>query len=145
MTTQSDRGLKPQACRWCRSSPSHGASMDTGFVRCLNPSCPVGPSVVCHDHDGFGGAHWALLFWDAGGLSFKEPRADTRPIPVTAEVSVDDGMVQRSIMAYYAAIADAYDSQEDDAPMMSSDIKQAIGMRAALTAALKAQKGVGEG
>jgi hypothetical protein len=49
---------------------------------------------------------------------------------------VTEGMVQQSIMAYYAAIADAYDSQEDNAPPMSSDLRQAIGMRAALAAGL---------
>jgi hypothetical protein len=73
---------------------------------------------------------WADDVMTCAGCS--PPAKEARPIPV----GVTDEMVQRAIMAYYAGIADAYDSQEDDAPMTSSDLKQRIGMRAALLAAL---------
>jgi ribosomal protein L37AE/L43A len=87
------------------------------------------------------GEYWVLCETCRAGsaMSHYEQGADilwnTRPASATA-VEVTEGMVQQSIMAYYAAIADAYDSQEDNAPPMSSDLRQAIGMRAALAAGL---------
>jgi hypothetical protein len=87
-----------------------------------------------------------VLDWYAKEYGFEREKLDainidevTHPSAVHASatgVEVTEGMVQQSIMAYYAAIADAYDSQEDNAPPMSSDLRQAIGMRAALAAGL---------
>ncbi len=64
-------------------------------------------------------------------------RYETRPVPVTAEVSVDDGMVEAAQRAYRASI----DEQTNRPP--SGCYNSDIAMRLAISAALKAQKGVG--
>ncbi len=115
MTTQSDRGLKLEPCPFCGSKAE---AMD--YL------------------DAYGLTRWHVVCQECGAAS-KSSREyhittsewNTRPVPVTAEVSTTDEMA-RIVLAKYLG------TNYNQTDMAVAD------MRAALSAALKAQKGVGE-
>ena len=117
MTTQSDRGLKN--CRWCDGEPERIGVWPWGHtVRCKK-CIASGPHKQTQD--------------------MADDAWNTRPAPVTAEVS--EGMVEAAYQHLKATVGkNTSDMRMNSVGLVLFTISD---VRAALSAALKAQKGVG--
>lgn len=86
------------------------------------------------------GDQWAQLASDCGVT----PACDTREefvalmkkvVERASAPAASPEAIKRAIITYHAAIADAYDNQDDDAPPMGQELREYVGMRAVLRVA----------
>ena len=122
MTTQSDRGLELKACRGCGDKPEH-ISNEHGPEIATCPLCDIRMEAITF---GVLCAKWNHIM---GYQTKGAPVGALRP--VTAEVS--EAMIEAALYAYW----------QKDRHAQAFNFHDRGSMRAALTAALKAQKGVG--
>lgn len=117
MTTQSDRGLKN--CPWCGQAPASTlGSMGNLWVECMTEDCPLSRLPAMKETE-----------WIKYGPA----------VPGTAEVS--EGMVEAAYQHLKATVGkNTSDMRMNSVGLVLFTISD---VRAALSAALKAQKGVG--